>query len=60
MVFKLTGPDHAAALQLEGALLFDPSGRQRPMKEWVQVPYRHHQLWSRLAASAYDYVRSGL
>ena len=38
MVFKLTGPGHAAALGVAGARLFDPSGKGRPMKEWVQVP----------------------
>jgi hypothetical protein len=38
MVFKLTGPAHAEALAIPGAQLFDPSGKGRPMKEWVQVP----------------------
>ncbi|RYY63290.1 MAG: hypothetical protein EOO12_12645 [Chitinophagaceae bacterium] len=38
MVFKLTGPAHAGALAVPGAKLFDPSGKGRPMKEWVQVP----------------------
>ena len=38
MVFKLTGSGHAAALAVPGAQFFDPSGKGRPMKEWVQVP----------------------
>lgn len=52
MVFKLT--DAAArerALALDGAHLFDPSGR-RPMKEWVVVPLAHAQAWAQLAEAA--------
>src|SRR5438874_4480153 len=53
MVFKL--PDAASrerALALVGAELFDPSGRGRPMKEWVQVPLAHEQDWPDLAEQA--------
>lgn len=57
MVFKLTGDDHAAALALTGAQLFDPSGKKRPMKEWVQVPYEHKAKWKKFATAAYEYVR---
>lgn len=56
MVFKLHGGSHAKALGLEGAQLFDPSGKQRPMKEWVQVPYAHKESWPDLAAEAAVYV----
>lgn len=38
MVFKLTGGIHQEALSLDGSQLFDPSGKKRRMKEWVQVP----------------------
>ena len=39
MVFKLEGEDHAPALNLEGARLFEPmAGRQ--MKVWVR--FRHN------------------
>lgn len=38
MVFKLNGDIHSEALQLEGSKFFDLSGKNRPMKEWVQVP----------------------
>lgn len=41
MVFKLTGQNHTDALSLEGAHLFDPSGKGRAMKEWVQIPFDH-------------------
>src|SRR5919201_5221284 len=48
MVFKL--PEEVArtaALQLEGAHLFDPSGGgPAPMKEWGVVPAGHAHGWS--------------
>jgi len=56
MVFKLTGAAHADALGLEGAHLFDPSGQNRPMKEWVVVPAAHSSEWPRLAQLALAYV----
>ncbi len=56
MVFKLTDKEHAAGLALADAELFDPSGKKRPMKEWVQVPFVHAKKWKKLAQSAYDYV----
>jgi len=53
MTFKLTDPAaHAGALALDGAELFDPSGRGRPMKAWVQVPAAHADRWPDLAAQA--------
>ena len=56
MVFKLRGKDHERALALAGARLFDPSGRGRPMKEWVEVPARHAARWASLARQALKYV----
>lgn len=56
MVFKLTGRDHARAIGLEGAILFDPSGKGRAMREWVQVPHAHKNLWPELAVAASTYV----
>jgi hypothetical protein len=53
MVFKLTDPDeHARALALEGAHLFDPGDNGRPFKEWVVVPYAHEGEWEPLAEIA--------
>jgi hypothetical protein len=52
MVFKLSGDQHTEALSLDGAKLFDPSGKGRAMKEWVQVPYVHHDKWSDFAKHA--------
>lgn len=58
MVFKLTDQKHKEALSLDGAQLFDPSGKGRAMKEWVQVPYNYKDKWSAFAKSAFEYVRS--
>ena len=56
MVFKLPGDTHIDALQNNGALLFDPSGKKRPMKEWVQVPFTHKNKWKKYAEIACNYV----
>jgi len=58
MVFKLGGDQHMAALKLKGSKLFDPSGKGRAMKEWVQVPYDHSENWEKFAKSAATYVGS--
>jgi hypothetical protein len=53
MVFKLPAEAaREAALALEGAALFDPSERGRPMKEWVAVPRTHDDRWSDLVDQA--------
>ncbi|WP_436762747.1 hypothetical protein [Streptosporangium sp. V21-05] len=54
MVFRLVRdtPEHAAALQLAGASLFDPSGRGRAMKDWVVVPHSSAGRWTDLAEAA--------
>jgi hypothetical protein len=57
MVFKLGGDTHAAAMKLKGAVLFDPAGKGRAMKEWVQVPFAHKAKWPELAKAALAYVK---
>jgi hypothetical protein len=53
MVFKLTDPEqHAEALALDGAHLFDPSGQGKPFRQWVVVPAAHADRWEALAAHA--------
>lgn len=60
MVFKLQGEEHQNALSLDGSQLFDPSGKQRPMKEWVQVSFANSNKWPEFANSAFNYVSSNL
>ena len=45
-------PAHSAALGLPGAHLFDPSGKDRPMKDWVSVPPEHAGRWPEFAELA--------
>ncbi|HUQ23993.1 MAG TPA: hypothetical protein VM049_13400 [Gaiellaceae bacterium] len=53
MVFKLPDADaHARALALEGAHLFDPSGKGQPFKEWVVVPGAHADEWESFSQEA--------
>jgi hypothetical protein len=53
VAFKLTDPaQREEALALDGARLFDPGERGRPMKEWVAVPPAHEREWPRLADQA--------
>jgi hypothetical protein len=60
MVFKLRGDAHAEALSLPGSRLFDPSGRGRPMREWVEVPAEHAAQWPDFAEQALQYVADTL
>lgn len=53
VAFKLTdAAERERALALEGARLFDPGERGRPMKEWVVVPEAHADEWPQLAERA--------
>lgn len=56
MVFKLTGKAHDEAMALVGTKLFDPSGKNRPMKEWVQVPYDYKDKWPVFVENSAIYV----
>lgn len=58
MVFKLSGDSHSDALSLDGSKLFDPSGKGRAMKEWVQVPFDYKEMWEEFAEKAFGYVVS--
>lgn len=56
MVFKLNGEYHQEALSFDGSELFDPSGKHRPMKEWVQIPFDYKEKWKLFAQKAAKYV----
>ncbi len=55
MVFKLGGDEHKRAILLANARLFDPSGKNRPMKEWIQLGAQHQSEWKTLASLAKTY-----
>lgn len=57
MVFKLDPENHKLAMSMPAAKLFDPSGKGRPMKEWVQVPFEASEHWMELAESAFQFVK---
>jgi hypothetical protein len=56
IIFKLSGAEHKAAINLEGAELWDPSGKGRPMKEWISLPVSKSGKFLRLAKCAMTYV----
>ena len=45
-------PEHAQAMSLAGAKLFDPSGKGRPMKAWVVLGPAHAARVPALALAA--------
>jgi len=57
MVFKL-GKEEVDLLKqkYEGAVNWDPSGKDRAMKDWLQVPTDYIDDWSGLAKQALQYV----
>lgn len=57
MVFKLPIEIKIDALNLSGAKLFDPSGKNRPMKEWIQVPYKYSEKWLKFAIDSFKYIQ---
>lgn len=58
VVFKLPGDTHNSAMALAGAVLWDPSGKGRPMKEWVALTANHGKKFAALANAALDYVQA--
>jgi hypothetical protein len=56
VIFKLSGTDYARALALTGAALWDPSGKGRPMKEWVALPVIASQYFDAFANAALKYL----
>lgn len=54
VAFKLgkDSAEHARALALPGAALFDPSRMNRPFKDWVEVPLVSASEWPALAEAA--------
>lgn len=59
MVFKL-GQEEIFQLREKyiGSENWDPSGKNRPMKDWLQVPSEFKHDWKMLAEQALNYVKA--
>lgn len=57
MIFKL-GKENITEFisKYEGAHLWDPSGKNRPMKDWLSIPNTYHQEWEKLSKRALAFV----
>jgi hypothetical protein len=56
IVVKLRGADLDEAVHLSGAKLFEPM-EGRPMKEWVQIPFKYKDKWKDYAILSRDVVK---
>lgn len=56
VIFKLAGQHHKKAMSIAGAALWDPSGKGRPMKEWVALPVDARAQFAALSRAALAYV----
>ena len=58
MVFKI-GQEEANLLKekYQGSQNWDPSGKKRPMKDWLEVPVEFSADWNSLANKALKYMQ---
>lgn len=58
MVFKL-GQEEITLIkqQFLGSINWDPSGKNRAMKDWLQVPEEYSDHWETLAKQAMTFVK---
>ncbi len=56
VVFKLSSPHHSKAIDLAGSVLWNPSGKGRPMKEWVALPVDQAKTFKAFSIAALAYV----
>lgn len=58
MVFKLgKGSVDKLKIKFSGSQNWDPSGKKRPMKDWVQVPDVFREEWKSLTNQSVDYYQ---
>lgn len=57
MIFKL-GQEEVNFLKekYNGSCNWDPSGKNRPMKDWLEIPADYESDWEQLAKQAMEYV----
>ncbi len=58
IVCKLFGQTHKEAMLLKGSTLFNPRANDKPMKNWVQIPFIHWDKWESFAKLAYAIVEN--
>lgn len=59
MCFKLPLEEvHSYKQKYSGSQNWDPSGKGRAMKEWLQVPAAYETDWADLARQAFNYVNN--
>ncbi len=59
MIFKLGQQEVEANLRkYTNAKKWDPSGKNRPMKDWLQLPADYREDWLHLAQEAHEFVQS--
>jgi hypothetical protein len=51
-------PEHAAALALDGAQVWEPGGKGRPFHDWVALPVERSDDWGHFAEAAVDHAVS--
>lgn len=59
MVFKL-GQEEVNLIREKytGSVNWDPSGKNRPMKDWLQIPATYSNDWLELSKEALTYVEN--
>jgi len=58
MVFKLGQQEINLLIdKYPNSTNWDPSGKKRPMKDWLQVPVNYSDDWESLSKQALDYVK---
>jgi len=57
MVFRIGREEMEDRLKTyRGSQLFDPSRKNRPFKDWIQIPYIYSDKWKTLAQDALEFT----
>ncbi len=57
MVFRIGSAEiEKLLIKYSGTQNWDPSGKSRPMKDWIQVPDTHKKDWKKLLKKALDFT----